>query len=233
VSKQRSLRLTRATFKRYLDTGWMPKVVAGSLMTRETVNTFARGVSAGTYKGRRDANDNTEVRTEDVLMLLGKSGTQLLAELFPRKRKKAGQCKPSPPQRTKAQIENFRVNWHKLHRKFGRLIATPYEDVGPREMRLFHQLMSLAWRAGTFKLCMPAKDLQRLSNLDHNYLPMARARLVHWGVIAQPTPVANGGWYYTLLNPKTKQPFAEPAPGRLPVQLPDSWALDELLTDKD
>lgn len=184
MSKQRALKLHRSTFKRYLDTGWMPKSLAGSLMTRETVRTFAHGVSAGVYESRKDTNDNTEVRTEDVLMLIGKNGEELLAEMFPPKRLHKGQCRQAAGNlATKLHREAFARSWHRVHDHFAKLIGSPHEDVGARELRLFHVVMALSWRARSFRLCLNASDLHRLTGLDYDYLPKARRRLELWGLL--------------------------------------------------
>ena len=220
--------MTRTDLKRYLASGWIPKAVAGNLLPSvEARRQFARDISKGVYETRLGANGHSHVKADDVLLLIGKTGDELLAELFPPKRLHKGECRQTAGRIvTKAQKDAFERNWHRLHAHFARLIASPYEDVGVRELRLFHQVMALSWRARSFRLCLSASDLHRLTGLDYDYLPKARRRLELWGFL-DTSRSGNGGWRYALLDPKTKSPLVEPAQGRHPIYLPSSWT-DEL-----
>lgn len=219
--------MNRVQLKRYLESGWIPKSIAGNLLPTETRSAFARDLKAGIHEQRKVVGYE-QVKADAVLMLLGKTGKQLLAELFPPKRLHKGECQQTVGNiTTKAQRETFERNWHRLRSHFSKLVESPYKDVGVRELRLFYQVMSLAWRARSFRLCLPSRDLQRVTRLDADYLPIARERLKDWGLL-ETERSGNGGWIYTLLNPKTQEPFAEPGPGKQPVTLSESWIINEL-----
>jgi len=222
------MKLTRTKLKRYLESGWIPKYIAGDLLPVQSRRTFAHDLKAGVYE-KRKVSGYEQVKAQDVLVLLGKTGQQLLAELFPPKRLHKGECQQTVGNiTTKAQSQAFERNWHRLRSHFSKLVESPYKDVGVRELRLFYQVMSLAWRARSFRLCLPSRDLQRVTRLDADYLPIARERLKDWGLL-ETERSGNGGWIYILLNPKTQEPFAEAGrPGRQPITLSESWIIDEL-----
>jgi hypothetical protein len=126
---------------------------------------------------------------------------------------------------TETARQCFRRQWSRLHRHIARLIADPEEDIGSRELRLLHQLMEASRFYSRFDLAFTGEELRRVTGLDDEYLPKARRRLEHLGLLLKQEKTGNR--LLTLLDPKTGEVFddcaGEASVPILPVSAWDSW----------
>jgi len=124
------------------------------------------------------------------------------------RQKKSARVQERKALSTKRELELFHSRWFKIHRHVFDLIATPTAEFSHRELKLMHQLMELSRRVRTFELILTARKLMTLTALDDEYLPKTRELLQRRGLL-QAKREGTLEWSYTLLDPKTQQPFDE------------------------
>jgi hypothetical protein len=161
----------------------------------------------------------------EVISLAGKDLGTILDRCLPIDRqRRAVLRKEFRVLETATARQHFQRQWSRLHRHVSRLIADPEEDLSHRELRLIHQLMQASHFYSRFDLGFTSAELQRVTGLDDEYLPKARRRLEHLGVLRSER---NGttGWILTLLDPKTAMPFktTEEIANILPADDWTSW----------
>jgi hypothetical protein len=199
--------MTRAEVKKQIADGWLTTKVAMTFMSFDLDATAFKTCVENTYVGSMKNNDGTLLyKLGDVLASTDLSAKQLVDKYWPVRVPRKDARKQTVKALTKTGNALFLHEWHRLHDQVSDLIARKEEDFTHRELKLFHQLMSLSYKLKTSELILTSKQLEKASCLDNEYLPKARRSLERRDILIT-TPNGNTGMVFTLLNPRTKRAF--------------------------
>lgn len=211
----------RNEIKKDLERGWVHNIVAMALL-KVDFTALEEMTRQGIVSSRSDRG-STLYRVDDILAITQSSAKELLNKHFPvRRQKKSASRRQVNVFTTQTQREAWRRNWHRLHEHVGALIASPEEDARVGELRLIHQLMRLAYRVNSFQVVQSREQLEKGTGLDDETLPIARRSLERRNILA--TERNGTDWVYTLLNPKTKQPFDSQPVADILITPASSWS---------
>lgn len=200
--------MTRAEARKQVNTGWITAQLAALLMGFDLdssrldafVETGAVRAQTGPTGRVLSVTDLTSVSDLEV--------NKALDKLWPiDRRRKTARVQTMRVLATQTAQEAFNRRWFRLHRRVAKLVADPDANLSYKEMKLIHQLMALSRKVRGFELLLTNRQLMDLTRLDDEWLPKTRRALEGRDLIR----VTSGGpvWVYTLLDPKTKQPFEE------------------------
>jgi hypothetical protein len=211
----------RNEIKKDLERGWVHNIVAMAFLQVD-LSVLEEMTRQGIVSSSLDRS-STLYKLDDILVFTQRSAKELLNKHFPVRRQKKS---PSRQQvnvfTTQTQREAWMRNWHRLHEHVGALIASPEEDARVGELRLIHQLMRLAYRVNSFRIVQSREQLEKGTDLDDETLPIARRSLERRNMLLAER---NGTeWVYTLLNPKTKQPFDNQPVADILIEPASSWS---------
>jgi hypothetical protein len=186
-----------------------------------SLNELDELVRRGKLTAKTDRS-STLYKLDDVLAIGQVTIKEVLNKHWPVDRRK----KPTRSQRvnvlkTQTARDMFTRRWFRLQRHVSQLIASP-KGIRIGELKLFVQLMSLAYRVKNFSLVLTNEKLMDATGLDDEGLPMARNGLMERRLLKLDTE--GTPWMYTLLDPKTHRPFADADDHAIVVKPVGSWA---------
>ena len=215
--------MTRTEVKKQIKSGWVNSLSAIGFLNVDllTLDNLVKRRTLATKMNR----GTTLYKIDDILAISKVSVKEFLEKNWPvDRRKKPTRFQQVNVFKTQKERNRFLSRWFRAFDHITSLIGTPKAETRVGELKLFHQLMALSKRVNSFDLVPTTKQLLAATGLDDEALPMARRSLIERNIIK--VDISGTPWMYTLLDPRTGQPFKDDATDDddIPFKPFDSWA---------
>jgi hypothetical protein len=198
--------LNRKEVRRQVRKGWFSRSVAALLLGFDLNLSLVDELVKRRLLTTKTVDGERRLDAHDVLSQAGGDLDTILDRCLPIDRhKRVVARKKFRVLKTATARQCFQRQWSRLHRHVSRLIADVEEDLSSAEIKLMHQLLEAARYYNRFDLSFDSSELQRVTKLDRNSLPLTRRRLEHLGLI-ESERAGTVGWNIILLDPKTRPP---------------------------